>query len=340
MRPCIARVQRNVEGTFAPLLKEIPNLAIGIGAHGDYCDAGTTYVTKWLDLTTDLHGLTKFVRNVGYTGGGDAPECYERVLHEAQKLSWSVNAKKVLVMCGDEVPHPANDRQNTLRLDWRKEAEKLRDMGVVVYTVQCLSKSHATPFYRELAAMTGGYHLTLDQFDEVTDLIMAICYQQMGQEPLARFEKQVESAGRMNRTLDRSFSVLAGRKTSERFKPVKSGLHPVSPGRFQILDVDHGCDIKRFVEKNGLEFKKGRGFYEFTKTETVQEKKEVVLRDKFTGDMFTGDEARNMIGLPHGTRGRIRPADLDLYDVFVQSTSYNRKLVDGTRFLYEVDLDR
>ena len=37
---------------------------------------------------------------------------------------------------------------------------------------------------------------------------------------------------------------------------------------------------------------------------------------------------------------RLKPADLPDYMVFVQSTSYNRKLIGGTKFLYEVDAEK
>jgi hypothetical protein len=91
------------------------------------------------------------------------------------------------------------------------------------------------------------------------------------------------------------------------------------------------------VTENGLRFKKGRGFYEFTKTETIQGGKEVVLMEKKTGDMFSGKKAREMLGLPDGETARVRPTSFDTYAVFVQSTSINRRLVGGTRFLYEVE---
>ena len=48
-----------------------------------------------------------------------------------------------------------------------------------------------------------------------------------------------------------------------------------------------------------------------------------------------------MIGLPLDETARLRPTDLEKYAVFVQSTSVNRVLQGGTRFLYEVeDWDR
>ena len=57
-------------------------------------------------------------------------------------------------------------------------------------------------------------------------------------------------------------------------------MTPVDPARFQVLDVDERCDIRTYVQKNGLIFKTGRGFYEFTKPEKISDKKEVVLVDK------------------------------------------------------------
>jgi hypothetical protein len=108
-----------------------------------------------------------------------------------------------------------------------------------------------------------------------------------------------------------------------------------------VLEVDKNAPIKTFVLENGLTFKTGRGFYEFTKTETIQGYKEIILMDRATGDLFEGEKAREMLGLPIGETARIQPSALEKYLVFVQSTSANRKLMGGTRFLYEVaDWDR
>ncbi len=279
------------------------------------------------------------------TGGGDLPECYELVLHEAQKLNWSLNSKKIFVLAADDVPHPVNNPENVRYnggrgLNWRNEADALAKLGIQVYAVQCLSKSNATNFYRELAEKTGGYHLTLDQFSEVTDLIIGICLQQGSPSQFKRFEEEISSSGRMTRTMDDNFARISGRPVSATYKHAPRSLDAVPPGRFQILNVDRDSVIRDFVNENGLIFQTGKGFYEFTKSELIQEKKEVVLRDKATGDMFSGDKARRMIGLRPGERAKVKPTYLKDYDVFVQSTSYNRKLVGDTRFLYEVDLSR
>ena len=333
MYPCLAQVRKKLGATVTRLAKEIPGIRIGIIAHGDYCDEGSTYVTKSLDLTDDKDAIVRFVERVQPTGGGDAPECYELVLHQAQSLSWTAGYTKALVLIGDDVPHGPS--QNPRKLDWRKELSALGGMGIPVYGVQALNRRHATPFYKELAQKSGGFHISLDQFAYITDTLLAICLKQSGDMKLQAYEAEVAKEGRMSRGLNTVFNTMLKRETPTAY--ASTDLRAVAPGRFQFLDVDASTPIKDFVTENGLKFKPGRGFYEFTKTETIQGRKEIVLMDRKTGDLFSGEGAREVLGLPAGETVRIRPASLEKYMVFVQSTSNNRKLMGGSRFLYEVE---
>ena len=336
MYPCLTQVRKKVQSTVKRLFKEIPNIRIGIIAHGDYCDADNPYVTKIFDLSSKQKSICNFIQKVEPTFGGDAPECYELVLHEARSLNWEAGRSRVLVVIGDDVPHGPSYKQNKKNLDWRNELALLLESNVNVYGVQALNRSHATKFYKEIAKKTGGFHLTLDQFAYVTDLVMAICYKQAGNEQLQYFEQEIIREKRMNRNMDLAINTLLGRKPKKaRYK--KSALAVVAPGRFQVLEVEKDCSIRQFVEENGLTFKTGRGFYEFTKTVTVQAYKEVILMEDNTGDFFAGDKAREILELPIGEQVRAKPPETGKYIGFVQSTSYNRKLLAGTRFLYEVD---
>jgi hypothetical protein len=333
MYPCLAQVRKKVGATVSRLMKEIPGIRIGVIAHGDYCDEGSTYVTKSLDLTDDKDAIVRFVERVEATGGGDAPECYELVLHQARKLSWTEGYTKALVLIGDDVPHSPG--QNPRKLDWRSEVDALGKQGIPVYGVQALNRRHATPFYKELALKSGGFHLNLDQFAYITDTLLAICLKQSGDMKLQAYEAEVAEAGRLTRGLNNVFNTMLKRTTPTAY--AATDLRAVATGRFQFLDVELDSPIKNFVTENGLKFKAGRGFYEFTKTETIQGRKEIVLMDRKTGDLFSGDGARELLGLPPGETVRIRPASLEKYVVFVQSTSNNRKLMGGSRFLYEVE---
>ena len=335
MYPCLAVLRETVAKAVKRLFKDIPELRVGIIAHGDYCDSVNSYVTKILDLTTDEDSICRFVKTVSPTNGGDTPECYELVLHQSRSLAWQAGKSKVLVLIGDDIPHGPSYVGNTKKLDWRNELGCLQEMGVSVYGVQALNKSHATKFYEEVAHRTGGFHLTLDQFSNVVELILAIAFKQSGDEILQNFEQELITQKKMNRSMDKAIgSMLKKKSSSKRYED--SDFNSVPSGRFQVMIVQNDCSIKDFVENYGISFNIGRGFYEFTKKETIQKTKEVVLMDRDSGDMFSGPKARQLIGLSEGVDMRISPASLEKYIVFVQSTSSNRKLLANTRFLYEV----
>lgn len=334
MFPCLTQVRRNVEDTIRRVFNEVPDVRIGIIAHGDYCD-GDRVISRH-ELSTNQRTLCEFVRDVPSTGGGDAPEAYELVLNRARDFNWAEGRSRALVMIGDEVPHSATDRQNRDRLDWRTEARALGAQNVRIYGVQCLNRRHATSFYQGIARETGGYHLSLDQFSDAQSLILAIGYQQAGDEPLQRFEQEIIDGRRMNRSLDRIFAALRGRAVAASMSS-SADLRAVPPGRFQVLTVDRDMPIKDFCTDQGVEFKQGRGFYELTKTVTVQGTKEIVLMNRATGDLFTGTRARELLGLPLDDEDvKLRPTHLEEFIPFIQSTSNNRKLIGSTRLLYEV----
>lgn len=334
MSPCIAEVRRNVVIAITDLFDSIEDLKIGLIAHGDYCDGDNS--VNVINLTDDKAALIDFVRTVPNTGGGDSNEFYEYILHLANNVfSWNADHKS-LVMIADDHPHPVGYTYQNVRYswDWIEETHRLADKGISIYAVEALGNRYERAFYQPMAQMTNGRKLDLNQFADVVETLTAISYHASGNVgSLKAYKSHIENDMRMNRNLAAMFNALdtEAKVSSEDH----SGLEPVPPYRFQILHVDYPIDIKSFVLKTGAKFLKGRGFYQFTKPEMVQEFKEVVLRNKYTGDMFTGAEAREFIGLPFGRRGTLKPHFFDQYEVFIQSTSVNRKLVGGTKFLYE-----
>ncbi|WP_228371283.1 hypothetical protein [Trichormus azollae] len=324
---------KKIKNTVTRLMDELPLIKIGIIAYGDYYDAGSTYVSKILNISSDVDEVCDFFQNIEPTGGGDAPEYYELVLHEAQCLSWSKSANKSLVLIGDDIPHAL--AHNPQKLNWRKELDKLGDAEITFYGVQALNRSPATPFYQEIAEKSGGFHITLDQFSYITDLFLAVCYQQSLNKQLQAYEQEIIQQGQISRGLNILFNTMMKREGVPYYE--STDLTAVSPGSFQVLHVHQDICIKAFILENALIFKLGRGFYEFTKIETIQAKKEIISMDRETGDLFEGSSAREMLDLPMDATIWIKPSNLEKYVVFVQSTSANRKLIGKTRFLYEAE---
>ncbi len=98
--------------------------------------------------------------------------------------------------------------------------------------------------------------------------------------------------------------------------------------------------IREFCEqKTKKPFLKGAAFYELIKPEKeVQDYKQIVIRDRTTGSVYAGANARHLLGLPDYGTVKLVPGDHSKYDVFVQSTSTNRKLTPHTRVLYFPDV--
>lgn len=116
-------------------------------------------------------------------------------------------------------------------------------------------------------------------------------------------------------------------------KAVKANLDALKATEYSIHHVrktDAGSQIRDFVEKvTKKPYRQGSAYYQLTKKENVQSRKNICLREDSTGKIYTGDAVRDMLGLP-AHEVRVEPTDHPQFTFFVQSTSVNRKLVDGT----------
>jgi hypothetical protein len=118
-------------------------------------------------------------------------------------------------------------------------------------------------------------------------------------------------------------------------KEVQSKLAYIPHGDFVLCDITKDEVIRPYVENNlKLTWVKGKGFYELTKLEEVQDYKEICVRDTRNGCLYTGANARKLIGLPEKGTAKVKPEGSGIYQIFVQSTSINRKLPAKTKFVY------
>jgi hypothetical protein len=93
-------------------------------------------------------------------------------------------------------------------------------------------------------------------------------------------------------------------------------------------------EIKEFVEENTNQpYRLGDAFYQLSKTEKIQAGKDLMIMEKGKRGIWAGSEARELVGIPKGAAGKVTPGNHSNFDIFVQSTSTNRKLVRGTRVL-------
>ncbi|MGW1787747.1 vWA domain-containing protein [Streptomyces tubercidicus] len=111
-----------------------------------------------------------------------------------------------------------------------------------------------------------------------------------------------------------------------------AGLTPVNPSEYHLIPVSREAGIRDWVIECGHSFRTGCAFYQLSKSEKIQARKRIAVLEKKTDRVYTGPEARALLGLPD-TEVRVKPDHNDDFTIFVQSTSVNRKLVPSTRLL-------
>lgn len=119
---------------------------------------------------------------------------------------------------------------------------------------------------------------------------------------------------------------------------VKSNLDDVSKN-YSIHGVnsnitDEESVVSTYVTKKlKKKFAIGSVYYQHTKRETIQDYKNIILMDKATNKLYSGEEVRNILNIPDNTTVKLEPSCSNKYTLFIRSTSYNRKLVPGTTIL-------
>lgn len=111
-----------------------------------------------------------------------------------------------------------------------------------------------------------------------------------------------------------------------------AGLTPVNPSKYQLIPVAREAGIREWVTECGHTYRTGSAFYQLSTVEKIQAQKRIAVLEKKTDRVYTGPQARSLLGLPD-SEVRVRPDHNDDFTIFVQSTSVNRKLVPHTRLL-------
>lgn len=110
-------------------------------------------------------------------------------------------------------------------------------------------------------------------------------------------------------------------------------LTPVDSASYMVVHITEDYPIREWVEQRmGRPYRAGNGFYQLTQTVTIQPQKSIMVREKKTGLVYGGPQARDLIGLP-AVSVRVKPDKNPEYDIFVESQSVNRKLLAGTDLL-------
>lgn len=126
----------------------------------------------------------------------------------------------------------------------------------------------------------------------------------------------------------RNLFSLAAPKLSE----VRSKLEALHPGQYRLYNVgSQPARIDEFVEEQTRRaYVRGEAYYQLVKREKVQVQKKIAIMG--AKGLYVGEAARDLLGLPDYAVD-VAAEDHADYDIYVQSTSNNRKLVPGQKLL-------
>lgn len=139
--------------------KPAPEIRMGLVA---YRDRGDAYVTRVVDLSSDLDSMYATLMDFQAAGGGDGPESVNQALADAvNKMSWSADKQtyKVVFLVGDAPPHM--DYQDDVK--YPQTLTLAKQKGIVVNAIQCGSASQTRHNWQQIAQLGSGDYFQVDQ---------------------------------------------------------------------------------------------------------------------------------------------------------------------------------
>ena len=136
-----------------------PEIRIGLVA---YRDRGDDYVTKVVNLSSDLDTLYATLMDFSADGGGDGPESVNQALYDAvNNVTWSQDpqAYKVVFLVGDAPPH----------MDYADEVKypdilaAAHKKNIIINTIQCGNENDTTAPWQHIAQLGQGNYFQVNQ---------------------------------------------------------------------------------------------------------------------------------------------------------------------------------
>lgn len=200
MSSYLGQVKSHVSSLVPQLLKDNPDMRIGIVAFGDYCDMnsaddfGKAY--QVLHPTNKKNDIISFVRKAKDTGGGDSDEFYELVIKKiTEETPWREDAVKSVLFIADCNPHPVGysypGKVENSQIDWREEARKASEKGIQFDTISIYGSRFK--WYEELAHITDGVYSEFKSAGNTSNYIKTVAYARGGEATKALFCATMDS---------------------------------------------------------------------------------------------------------------------------------------------------
>jgi Mg-chelatase subunit ChlD len=138
--------------------QQAPDIRIGLVA---YRDRGDAYVTRVVDLDSDLDSVYATLMDFQAQGGGDTPESVNKALYDAvHNMSWTQQdqAYRVIFLVGDAPPH-----MDYNEVQFPQIVASALEKGIVINTIQCGQIAAAIEPWTQIAKLGSGQFFQVEQ---------------------------------------------------------------------------------------------------------------------------------------------------------------------------------
>src|ERR1700755_2505721 len=161
MGPLIEGAKRKIWSIATAIVDANPRAEIRMGLVA-YRDIGDDYVTKKIDLTTDIQDLYAHLLELKARGGGDWPESVNEALDVAvNKLQWTSggDVRRIVFLVGDAPPHMdyAQDTKYPVTLSVAKQRD------IIVNAVLAGNAQDTARIWRDIAQNGNGRFIPIPQ---------------------------------------------------------------------------------------------------------------------------------------------------------------------------------
>ena len=184
MGPYINQVQEFLKNIFLYFSENI-KLRIAFITYEDYCSKEKAILVADFVNVSEVHDkLLSFVNKLTPNGGSDDPECLERALYAASKLSWLNQSRKLVFiitdalphctgLSADNYPHPHNSPYSEGN-DFIRESHKLASKDITVYPICCTQDPSVQSTLGIISGITKGITLELNHKTNISDYVKYI----------------------------------------------------------------------------------------------------------------------------------------------------------------------
>jgi len=132
MGPELEEAKAEIQEVIAHVTATLPDVQFGVAEVRDYgpsvYDPGETQYPWKLDqpLTSNAAAVQSMIEPLKAEGGGDGPEAYGRALWETDtnpNVGWRADARHVIVLVADNVPHDNNLDEGLPESEWAEEGK-------------------------------------------------------------------------------------------------------------------------------------------------------------------------------------------------------------------------